>query len=277
MNVKKPESDNKTIGHNELKQRLQTLAERDRAAVAVFAARCALRVLPFTSARGNFDHWQENRHEHVQSLFVACTLGLEYDSTEDDIRFTVAASVTDLIQLEQKKFSVLKHSPLWIDGVPDAVQKRVEEWSKAMSALQLDAMAQVYRALLHGKDYPAQQIQSLIKDWYRQYGHKSARRDNADAVVSPEETEAGQSPKTIIRYDQIHANLHDGLAEQDALGRQDLVDALATILAAKENHHHQTIGLLGDWGAGKSTFVRLLSDQLREQQETQFLFAEFNA
>ena len=335
MSANKTGPGSKTISREELKQRLQKLEEHDRAAVAVFAARCALRVLPFTALRGNFDHWQENRHEYVQSLFVACTLGLEYDlidgrikaaavsaayaaasaasaydaayvydaaasaasaydaaasayvyaaaaSAYDAVSAAAAASasasaVTDLIQLEQKNFSVLKSSPLWIDGVPGNVQKRIEDWSKAMSALQLDAMVEVYQALLHGKDYPAQQIQSLIKDWYRQYGHKYTRKDSTDAVESPDETEAEQLPETIIRYDQIHANLHDGLAEKDALGRQQLVDAMAAILTAKENHQHQTIGLLGDWGAGKSTFVNLLKDKIKEINKTQFLFAEFNA
>ena len=41
---------------------------------------------------------------------------------------------------------------------------------------------------------------------------------------------------------------------------------------------HQTIGLLGDWGVGKSTLVHLLKNELvRRQDQQPFLFAEFNA
>lgn len=116
MSANKTESDNKSISRDELKQRLQKLAKRDRAAVAVFATRCALRVLPFTAGSGNFDLWQKNNHKFVQDLFVACMLGLEYDSIDGEISVAAAAAfaaaVTDLIQLEQKIFCIEKQSAL---------------------------------------------------------------------------------------------------------------------------------------------------------------------
>ncbi|MCP5275995.1 MAG: hypothetical protein H6936_14330 [Burkholderiales bacterium] len=183
--------------------------------------------------------------------------------------------MSDLAFLEQNESISLRNRPLWPEGVPADMQEHIEEWSEAMSALQLDAMVEVYHVLLHGKAYPAKQIQSLIKDWYRQYGHRYARKNKTDSEsISGEAVEQSQG---IIRYGLNPASLYDGLAEKDGLGRKKLVDAMAKILTAKENHQHQTIGLLGDWGAGKSTFVNLLKDKIKEINKTQFLFAEFNA
>ena len=68
------------------------------------------------------------------------------------------------------------------------------------------------------------------------------------------------------------------ISEVDHLNRGKLVNALATVLAAPGNDSHQTIGLLGDWGVGKSTLVHLLKNELIQRQQQQpFLFAEFNA
>ncbi len=81
-------------------------------------------------------------------------------------------------------------------------------------------------------------------------------------------------------------------ASVDLLGRRDLVDALAAML----DHPHQgtpfTIALLGDWGAGKTSVMKLLEQTLdgSEANDNQkgyagafrhsrheFLFAWFNA
>lgn len=67
------------------------------------------------------------------------------------------------------------------------------------------------------------------------------------------------------------------ISDQDRLNRTRLVEALATILSG-ENDHHQTIGLLGDWGVGKSTTVHLLKKSLWNRRAQQpFLFGTFNA
>ncbi len=67
------------------------------------------------------------------------------------------------------------------------------------------------------------------------------------------------------------------ISDQDRLNRTRLVEALATVLSG-DNEHHQTIGLLGDWGVGKSTTVNLLKQALWARREQQpFLFGTFNA
>ena len=61
----------------------------------------------------------------------------------------------------------------------------------------------------------------------------------------------------------------------DQLDRTRLVEGLADILSAEDNHGHLTIGLLGHWGSGKTRVLDLLKDNLKTKGR--FLFGEFNA
>ena len=73
-----------------------------------------------------------------------------------------------------------------------------------------------------------------------------------------------------------HADLP---ARQDLLGRQTLVDALAAMIASSEQGTPFTLALLGDWGVGKSSVMKLLQDKLNETEryKGRFDFAWFNA
>lgn len=67
-------------------------------------------------------------------------------------------------------------------------------------------------------------------------------------------------------------------AKEDKLNRQKLVNALAVNLVSPTNNHHRAIGLLGEWGSGKSTVLDLLKQRLQESNSEQpFIFGEFNA
>ena len=353
------------IDSEELKMRLEALAERNPEAVAVFAARCALRVLPFTTD-AVFDNSTTDQRENQQTIIVASLLGMEifpiqvvvavntainavvessvagvstiagllntksivYEaaSASNAIQVIVYAAsastafndaesmidaakgavivaspfsakkyiLDDLLEFERTKdIQKAKENSLWLTGKPQHVERQISAWLKRISVLGFNNFALIYEALLHGEKYPNNQIRNLVDDWYLLYGQQYTYKDTPDAENSTEQT-----PKTLIKYDQTHAHLYDGLAQKDSLGRQRLVDAMADILAAKENTAHQTIGLLGDWGAGKSTFIELLKSALpkpsknqslrekirelwkqapKEQPTAQFLFAEFNA
>lgn len=329
--MQEQESGIKSLDREELKKRLEALAERSPEAVAVFAARCALRVLPFTAVKGSFDFWfSDKRAAYARSIFIACIVGLESKTVNQEIchdvdsfvknaahaasnsiaafavdaaesvvatvctetvpaiayaAFTALADANeyisilasrtatiDLNRLEHGGIESVKYSPLWLDSPLSDISDRIADWSEAMIALQFGELVQVYEDLLLGKHYPKEKIFSLINDWYQQYGHQDAEESASDS-----ESNADQLPQTIIKYDQTHAHLYDGLAQKDSLGRQRLVDAMADILAAEKNTEHQTIGLLGDWGAGKSTFIEFLKKALKKRSESKFLFAEFNA
>lgn len=307
------------LDHEELLQRLEVLARRNPEAVAVFAARCALRVLPFTAVQSVFKNWTDDMHtSSATQTFVLSILGLEYRSqrraiyasagkvneahiaiyaaanaatyavngnitraaTEAADAYISAASIideiaisatVDLNQLEQGDIESVKYYRLWLDSLSSNILGKIVAWTETMAALQLYELVQVYDDLLRGSHYPKEKILSLISDWYQQ--HDQVTEESA----SDSGSNTDQSPQTIIKYDQTHAHLYDKLAQKDSLGRERLVNAMADILAAEKNTEHQTIGLLGDWGAGKSTFIKLLKSVLEERSTAEFLFAEFNA
>jgi hypothetical protein len=64
---------------------------------------------------------------------------------------------------------------------------------------------------------------------------------------------------------------------EDALNREELARALAKIISSSKVDH-MTIGLLGDWGSGKSFLLNLTKKRLnQERQGIQFICGEFNA
>jgi len=79
----------------------------------------------------------------------------------------------------------------------------------------------------------------------------------------------------------------------DKLGREGLVEGVASILNHDENNEHLTIGLLGHWGTGKTRVLDLLKRRLKQSQpdmdkkkstrmnnksrQDKFIFGEFNA
>lgn len=71
----------------------------------------------------------------------------------------------------------------------------------------------------------------------------------------------------------------DEPAEDDRLGRIGLVKALAGMLAVSNSEEIKgfTVGLLGDWGSGKSTVIELLKKELNRLYPKMFKFANFNA
>jgi hypothetical protein len=104
---------------------------------------------------------------------------------------------------------------------------------------------------------------------------ESTHRSDAETSVS----DASEVVKpTQINYSPNRHQLPEATSHEDHLNRQPLISALAAVLAHKSNSEHQTIGLLGDWGIGKSTWLRLLKKELLvEHKEQVYLFGEFNA
>lgn len=100
----------------------------------------------------------------------------------------------------------------------------------------------------------------------------------APAESAPEKAAVDALLQRELSYRPSDRHSIEQISEVDHLNRGQLVQALATVLTAPGNESHQTIGLLGDWGVGKSTLVHLLKNELVRRQEQQpFLFAEFNA
>ncbi len=69
----------------------------------------------------------------------------------------------------------------------------------------------------------------------------------------------------------------DEPGDVDLLGDENLVRALAAMIADPNQGTPFTIGLLGEWGTGKSTVMNLLRKRLDAEEPDRFIFAEFNA
>ncbi len=113
--------------------------------------------------------------------------------------------------------------------------------------------------------------------------------EEAEAILEEEEgaKEGTQEEKAflslIISRDELgrtpsRADEPASRAEDDLLGRKHLVEALSEMIADENQGTPFTIGLLGRWGAGKSTVMKMLQDVLKKRVDgDRFKFAEFNA
>jgi peptidoglycan hydrolase-like protein with peptidoglycan-binding domain len=79
----------------------------------------------------------------------------------------------------------------------------------------------------------------------------------APSSTAPRSTFAGFSP--------------DRIGDEDHLGRQEMVNVICRVLAAKNLEPPLAIGLFGDWGSGKSTFMRQMQRQIAKLSEASAL------
>lgn len=85
--------------------------------------------------------------------------------------------------------------------------------------------------------------------------------------------EPGNEPHALQSLAKVRP---EALAEQDLLGRGNIVDALCQLIAKREGTQHFSVGLFGSWGTGKSSLIEHLRKKL-EVDQPDILFAEFNA
>lgn len=210
-----------------------------------------------------------------------------------------AVVMQDLSALASSDAARLRAAPLWLNGSPPPrmMEQVFERWPQQLQQrAKLDASRDqagaellqrattAYPPLFDGKYSTAQAQEEL--DLLQRYFDQ--REDQREAPVSPQVAKAAPAAAgekvadTALRHElsfrPSDRQSIEQISAEDHLNRGKLVSALATILAARGNDSHQTIGLLGDWGVGKSTVVQLLKNELIQRQSQQeFLFAEFNA
>ncbi|QNT06747.1 hypothetical protein IBG28_03610 [Marinomonas arctica] len=217
----------------------------------------------------------------------------------------------DLAILEAGEVITLTGLPLWQKPnsdyinwlekhLPDALNQLSSEQDKRLTSSTLNNIWPIYKGIFDGKpdkkaiDNALNQLEEYFsnkgidetennklfygKDDEPFYGKDDElfykRKNEPNSETEPEETKYG--------IETIAGNRHSShqYAAEDKLNRQHLVNTLATLLQDQNNHHHQTIGLLGHWGVGKTSFVELLRTALKTKKqkgEPDFLFAEFNA
>ncbi len=97
-------------------------------------------------------------------------------------------------------------------------------------------------------------------------------KKNAEGEKEPEAKKVSKYGRGGIATIQM-----DRLSDVDLLGRERLVRAFAGMFVHTEEVEGFTVALLGDWGEGKSTVMKLLRKSLNEKHPGRFDFATFNA
>ncbi|RZA01920.1 MAG: hypothetical protein EOO68_10010, partial [Moraxellaceae bacterium] len=157
----------------------------------------------------------------------------------------------------------------WRDAI-ESITQQSKESSPETGAL-LEAMFVLHRIIYDG-DFDINELENFY-DSLTAYFNKNTKSD----THTTNDAHTFQSTPTLT-YIANRQQFAESISFQDSLNRQKLVNTLAEFLAHPKNNHHLTIGLLGDWGVGKSSVVQLLKRRILESHAEQpFLFAEFNA
>ena len=121
--------------------------------------------------------------------------------------------------------------------------------------------------------------QTAIADWVAEHSNDE---DNSEVLIL---SKISRDYEAILKGVWIDDDklIADEKPQQDLpsaidyLGRDQLVNALAPRMSVKNDQNHLTIGLLGNWGIGKSSVIKQLRDKLNEVKHCDYVFGEFNA
>jgi Cdc6-like AAA superfamily ATPase len=180
---------------------------------------------------------------------------------EKELLFELEEDINQAVRFSQMTTLEFNFLPLWRGGVPDLYLDFVHKLAHIVETLPWGEEHSEQREIVDiGLNYLKLQVgivDSAAEDFVADSKAKS--RSQIDGSGSRRQLPEATSP-------------------HDHLNRGPLIKALASVLAHKANSEHQTIGLLGDWGIGKSTWVRHLKKELlTEHEEQPYLFGEFNA
>lgn len=170
----------------------------------------------------------------------------------DDVFTALKLDVEEALNLTSANISEFSNSPLWHE-MPEWYVESVNKLIGVVGSLDRSKEQEREWAIIeNGVDYLKRQVS--IKD------------------------ENIFKARTLLSFEPSHESHPENPAKIDKLNRQKLVNALATNLVNPANSHHRAIGLLGEWGSGKSTVLDLLKQRLKElNTEQPFIFGEFNA
>jgi len=172
----------------------------------------------------------------------------------DVLKADLSLGITDI--------SALQHSPLW-ENAPEWFSTNVERLENIIAGLPRKGTVESWRQIDSGMEYL--KIQAGIKNDH----------DSNETIT---QQSSAREHLTLFSFEANNQSHPETPAKADKLNRQKLVNALAVNLVSPTNSHHRAIGLLGEWGSGKSTVLDLLKQRLKElNAEQPFIFGEFNA
>lgn len=334
------------VNREELQATLEKIALDNPKGVALFAIRCALRVLPLIAKDGRFlffetpeknalfiwreitfaahtlwgkpparpsDAYADSVDDFVNAIYgddavaasnaataanaaaravratttTAAAKATAYAATTARVaaRITAraAANVTesinqDLALLKQGALSVTDN--LWSNSNPGYVS----DFYNACEKHGLSFVVQDYKKLIAG----GKQIEAFLQEPWDKY-EALWEKLNSDENTAVEENDSDDSNETsnskkressaeiINQYVPNSQYLADDTSADDHLNRQHLVSAVASWLSERKNNQHIALGLFGEWGAGKSTFIEHLKKGCKDSESVECIWGEFNA
>ena len=172
-----------------------------------------------------------------------------FDTIKSDINFIndTLKDTSTLTDAEFKEFAKdFLYKKLWGETVPEKI---LFVYGSAQKQLEHDIQN---RSLTKDEKIIFQHIQKVIQ--------KIIGKTQPDIQHVP--------PKSL--YD-------DRPSKTDHLGRNKIRKVVTNFLSSNNNHGNYVIGLFGNWGTGKSSFLEQLSCDLKEQNNRGFLFGIFDA
>lgn len=203
------------------------------------------------------DQLQEQTPQSIPLVYLIAGLFENEESPTRRLFFGKNIDGTRLASLIEQAEQVpmpsrLEYSPIKLDSLPPLLTP------------------ETVRALQAARDFADRMGSSQVQSRHLLYGALSIEDDRlvkllAEAGVRRKDvplTEAHSAPASVpasIAF--VSADTSDG---EDLLGFEPDVNALSKIIAAKDVEPPLSIGLFGDWGSGKSFFMRRMESRIKE-------------
>ncbi|MGH1541288.1 MAG: KAP family P-loop NTPase fold protein [Arenicella sp.] len=199
------------------------------------------------------------------------------DSTTDVE--TIYAAVEDYEFLKLGRSKAVKTAPLWNGG--SYFKKKIALWVKTLEFHQLSDYGRLYNNLLRGNEKSSEEAEHLFQRWWSEQDKIDDVQEDSDQASSSKvnNSQSDSNPEEPV----LEILLHIATAQsekpsaEDHLGRQHLVAALQQILTQADDSDPITIGLLGDWGAGKTSVLKQLETSLDNSESVEYTVQQFNA
>jgi hypothetical protein len=161
-------------------------------------------------------------------------------------------------------------------GVGDAIQQEFPhaDWD----AIPLKAITPATPGLINLTEHvpPSLRLRFAVLATPHGAGMRSSPTTEAIATATAAAISTAAAVPPVFSTDELAGGLTEDLVnpndciplDQDHLGVKPYVAMLATVIAAKDTPLPLSIGIFGEWGAGKSFFMGMLRGQVKELQGT---------
>ena len=265
---------------------VEQLIEMSMYAQVAFVARCARRLLPLFSYC-----WKGVPEERIKVVEDAVTMIESYrlnmeesENIYEELR-NIAIEVSNMIDKENSNINEgAVHIAVAISEIANAIAYSIGDNHPEATASISKSIDRIINAI---RQTPwERQIAKEIKRDCDNLVKANAENTLPKDVVSPEFFGAlwpEGKPEGWPDYEDVNTikfnvgyatSMSDEPTNEDLLGRDDLISALASNIKYNEKVKGYTIAIMGDWGAGKSSVVEMLKNKLGYKD---FLYADFNA